>query len=281
MNFETLILGTGLAESIVSAALSKQGNNVGHLDEYPFYGRSHGLYHDCLVENSIKSGILPAKCTIEMSPKLVFANGLLTELLIDSKVGSYLEFRECQGIHVYLNGWKRLPESKEDVFLNSSLSLIEKRKLMKFITTTADAENSGNFDTFAEYLESFDLGDDLVAMILYGITLISGTREEIYNMSWVSGLAKAKLYLSSLGKFCKSGFLVASYGSGSELSQGFCRSSAVYGGTFILNTPIDKITKEQNGFKIYSQDQVFNCKRLIASTDFSEKYNDLQSTFSR
>jgi RAB protein geranylgeranyltransferase component A len=118
-------------------------------------------------------------------------------------------------------------------------------------------------------------------MILYGIFLFSGSKEEFYKVPFDSGLAKAKLYLQSLGRFCKNGFLAGMYGVGSELSQGFCRSSAVYGGTFMLNTPIDKITQDQDGFKVYSQDQIFNCKKLIASTDFSIYYNGLKSTFSR
>ena len=42
------------------------------------------------------------------------------------KVGSYLEFKECNGIYVFLNNsWKTLPESKEDDLANQTLTLIE------------------------------------------------------------------------------------------------------------------------------------------------------------
>lgn len=184
MDFDVLVLGTGLLESILSSALSKKGLKIGHLDDLPFYGRSHALFDDRLTENVTKQGNMPKKCNIETSPKLVYANGTLTKLLIDSKVGSYVEFKGCNGIYVYLNNvWKLLPESKEDVFANQTLSLIEKRKLMKFMTMTKDLEGEpcDNFKTFAEYLESFDLGNDLVAMILYGIFLFSGSKEEFYG----------------------------------------------------------------------------------------------------
>lgn len=182
MDFDVLVLGTGLLESILSSALSKKGLKVGHLDDLPFYGRSHGLFDDGLAES--KQGQMPKKCSIETTPKLVYANGSLTKLLIDSKVGSYVEFKACNGIYVYLNNvWKQLPESKEDVFANQTLSLFEKRKLMKFITNTKDFESSDTFTTFAEYLQSFDLGNDLVAMILYGIFLFPGSKEDVYGIS--------------------------------------------------------------------------------------------------
>ena len=183
MDFDVLVLGTGLLESILSAEISKKGLTVGHLDNLPFYGRAHSLLDDRLVSNLKQDGKKPDKCNLETAPKLVYANGYLVNLLIDSKVGSYLEFKECNGIYVFLNNsWKTLPESKEDVFANQTLTLIEKRKLMKFITTTKDftGEDGNNFNTFAEYLESFDLGDNLVQMILYGIFLFSGTREDFY-----------------------------------------------------------------------------------------------------
>lgn len=97
-----------------------------------------------------------------------------------------------------------------------------------------------------------------------------------------SGLAKAKLYLTSLARFCKSGFLAGMYGVGSELCQGFCRLSAVHGGTFMLNMKLDKIIKSDNHFKVLTQDdQVFTCKNIIASADFSSLYDNCSSTFSR
>ena len=70
------------------------------------------------------------------------------------------------------------------------------------------------------------------------------------------------------------------YGVGSELCQGFCRLSAVHGGTFILNIDIKEITKDQNQFKVFTSDnQIFTCKELIASSDFSKFYNNCTTLF--
>ena len=90
--------------------------------------------------------------------------------------------------------------------------------------------------------------------------------------------------MNSIGRFCKSGFLVGMHGVGSELCQGFCRSSAVHGGTFILDLKINKILKDKstNQFQVQTADnQVFTCKNLIASSDFSCYYENCSSTFSR
>ena len=192
MDFDVLVLGTGLLESILSSSLSKQGLKVGHLDNKPFYGRSYSLFDQSKAAeataatdalNAVEFGTIPKRCSLETSPKLVYANGSLTDLLIESKVGSYLEFKACDAIYVLVNSiWMTLPESKEDVFTNDALSLVEKRKLMKFISATKDMPKSNDFATFSQYLNSFDLGEDLIEMILYGILLLPGSKQQVYGI---------------------------------------------------------------------------------------------------
>src|SRR5271155_2514469 len=49
------------------------------------------------------------------------------------------------------------------------------------------------------------------------------------------------LYVNSMARYGKSPYIYPLYGLG-ELPQGFARLSAIYGGTYMLNTSIDEIT---------------------------------------
>lgn len=54
------------------------------------------------------------------------------------------------------------------------------------------------------------------------------------------------LYTSSMARYGKSPYLYPLYGLG-ELPQGFARLSAIYGGTYMLNKPIEEIVYDEEG----------------------------------
>ena len=54
---------------------------------------------------------------------------------------------------------------------------------------------------------------------------------------------RIRLYANSMARYGKSPYIYPLYGLG-ELPQGFARLSAIYGGTYMLNTNIDKIEYE-------------------------------------
>src|SRR5271169_3699729 len=56
-------------------------------------------------------------------------------------------------------------------------------------------------------------------------------------------IERIRLYGNSVARYGKSPYIYPLYGLG-ELPQGFARLSAIYGGTYMLNTKIDKIIYE-------------------------------------
>jgi hypothetical protein len=139
--------------------------------------------------------------SLDITPKLIYSSGPLVDLLVRSKVGSYLEFKPVDEVDVLWNGsLERVPASKEDIFKNGSVSLVDKRRLMKFITSVSSSTSSSasspppsvpigqfshyfnflliafhhyNLDeniTFADYLNKNGLKSLLSSMILYGTT---------------------------------------------------------------------------------------------------------------
>lgn len=57
---------------------------------------------------------------------------------------------------------------------------------------------------------------------------------------------RIRLYANSMARYGKSPYIYPLYGLG-ELPQGFARLSAIYGGTYMLNTNIDEIKYSSNG----------------------------------
>ena len=69
---------------------------------------------------------------ISLSPGVLPATGPLITALVQSGVARYSTFKLLDAIGIYRanGGVETIPASKEDVFKNKALSLIEKRKLI-------------------------------------------------------------------------------------------------------------------------------------------------------
>lgn len=79
---------------------------------------------------------------------------------------------------------------------------------------------------------------------------------------------RVKLYNESLVRYGKSPYLYPLYGLG-ELPQGFARLSAIYGGTYMLDKPVDEIVYE-NGrvVGVRSGSEVARCKQLYCDPSY-------------
>jgi Rab GDP dissociation inhibitor len=53
-------------------------------------------------------------------------------------------------------------------------------------------------------------------------------------------ITRIRLYVNSMARYGKSPYIYPLYGLG-ELPQGFARLSAIYGGTYMLNTEVDEV----------------------------------------
>jgi len=270
-SFDVIILGTGLVESICASSCAQKGLSVLHLDTLDSYGQVfqavsleqiHSHFSTPLDLNQSR------KYNLELSSLLLYAQGPLVKALQDSQVAAYLEFRAIETIHILINQqWETVPLSKEDVFSNDAMTLIEKRRLMKFITTasTTEVDTSDDQTSFHEYLNQLNLSKESVEMIMYALAL----HDSAEPMSFKEGFEKTKQHVTSLGKYSKSAFLTGIYGTGSELVQGFCRSCAVYGGTYILGCGIDNIQFKDSRFCLRTKEGTeYTSPRIIASSDY-------------
>lgn len=67
-------------------------------------------------------------------------------------------------------------------------------------------------------------------------------------------IQRIRLYVNSMARYGKSPYIYPLYGLG-ELPQGFARLSAIYGGTYMLNTTVDEV--------LYSGDKVSGIKATM------------------
>jgi Rab GDP dissociation inhibitor len=71
------------------------------------------------------------------------------------------------------------------------------------------------------------------------------TTDEYINQKGTAmdAVSRIRLYVNSMARYGKSPYIYPLYGLG-ELPQGFARLSAIYGGTYMLNTNVDEVIYE-------------------------------------
>ncbi|KAG0223952.1 hypothetical protein BGW42_005441 [Actinomortierella wolfii] len=213
----------------------------------------------------------------DLSPKLLYSRGPLTNLLISSGIGKYLEFKLLERTAVYeisTDKVEMLPTSKEDVFVSKALSLKEKRLLMKFLQFAVDYENQrevwADYEhaTFTRFVQAvFGLQGKILTAVVYAI----GFDGHDYATT-AEGLKSVKVYLQSLGRYGNSAYLCPLYGVGSELAQAFCRVSAVYGGIYMLQHGLERhvVDKATNEWKslVDKKGTTLQASQLICSREY-------------
>lgn len=92
--------------------------------------------------------------------------------------------------------------------------------------------------------EKFSLEDNTRDFIGHSMALYPSDEyiNKVGNAS--ETINRIRLYVNSMARYGKSPYIYPLYGLG-ELPQGFARLSAIYGGTYMLNTNIDEV--EYNG----------------------------------
>jgi RAB protein geranylgeranyltransferase component A len=233
--------------------------------------------------------------SISLSPALQPAASPSLDVLVRSQVARYATFRLLQRTAVWDSQQgilKTVPASKEDVFKTGELSLIEKRKLMKFLQfaatydSSASSEDGTSFKTFLE--TKFSLPPHLVTAIMYGIALCSSEAETIG-----AAMERLKVHLTSVGRYGNSAYLVPQYGGAGEIAQGYCRAAAVHGATFVLGKEIETLTTEQvNGqagendasryqLKLKDIDEVFTADYVVGEEELVQSVRGAHATASR
>lgn len=146
---------------------------------------SSGL-HPAFSSHSGDSQVLPysRQYSICLRPAILPSLGPLITGLIASGVAKYSGFKLLDSVNIYdPDGTvKSVPGSKDAIFKSKDISLIEKRRLMRFLTfASGDFEDKPEIEgkeeqPFPEYLKStFQLSDATVVVIAYALAHCAGS----------------------------------------------------------------------------------------------------------
>lgn len=282
--YDAIVLGTGLKECILSGMLSVSGLKVLHMDRNKYYGGESASITP--LEELFTKFSMPAAqldeygrsrdWNIDLIPKFLMANGQLVKLLIHTGVTRYLEFKSVEGSYVYKAGKiYKVPADEKEALGSSLMGMFEKRRFRNFLVfvqefnfedprTWKDADP--NCTTAQQLYEKFGLDKDTADFTGHALALY---RDDDYLMKPCAELInRVKLYSDSLARYGKSPYLYPLYGLG-ELPQGFARLSAIYGGTYMLDKPIDEIVTE-NGrvVGVRSGGETARCKQVYCDPSY-------------
>ncbi|XP_034018908.1 rab GDP dissociation inhibitor beta [Thalassophryne amazonica] len=281
--YDVIVLGTGLTECILSGIMSVQEKKVLHMDRNSYYGGESASITP--LEDVYKHFNLPGSppdsmgrgrdWNVDLVPKFLMASGQLATMLVYTKVTRYLDFKVVEGSYVYKAGKiHKVPSNEVEALSSGLMGVFEKRRFRNFLTFIAnyDENNSKTTGGFSpnrkmrDIFNSYNLGSEV--MDFTGHSLALHRTDNYLDEPCIQTINRIKLYSESLARYGKSPYLYPLYGLG-ELPQAFARLSAIYGGTYMLNKPIEEIVME-NGkvVGVKSEGEIARCKQLICDPSY-------------
>jgi len=134
-----------------------------------------------------------------------------------------------------------------------------------------DPKTHNGFDAFTtptrKMLEKYKLDKGTIDFVGHALAL--HRNDDYLDQPAIETIRRCKLYAESLAHYGKSPYLYPQYGLG-DLPQSFARLSAIYGGTYMLSKPIEKIVYDDNGkvCGVKSEGEIAKCKSVIGDPSY-------------
>ncbi len=300
--YDIIVLGTGLKESILAGLLSKIPKNdndekmknykIFQLDRNNYYGSDSASLNLTNLWKRFRNGEqFPLRYgenrdwNVDLIPKFVMSNGNLVKLLLKTNVSQYLEWKSVEGTFIYkckkslnensFGKIERVPSNSFEAFKSDIMNNLEKKLCKNFFTFVQDYDENDKetyegYDLnlpFNEIVKKFGLNEETINFI--GHTIALYTDNNYLLQPAIDTINRMQLYFNSFGRYGNSPFIYPVWGL-SGLAEGFSRLCALYGGTYMLNRDIDDILFDENGkFKgIKSKGQCAYGKILIAEPSY-------------
>ncbi|KAH9984644.1 rab GTPase activator [Russula compacta] len=288
--YDVIVLGTGLTECILSGLLSVEGKKVLHMDRNDYYGGdSASLNLTQLYRKFRGDQASPPELgrdrdyAVDLIPKFIIASGELTRILVHTDVTRYLEFKQIAGSFVYRDGKiSKVPSTEMEAVKSPLMGLFEKRrakKFFEFLQNWSDedpATHQGlnlDIDTMRTVYQTFGLEPGTQDFIGHAMALYLD--DDYIDKPARQAYQRIVLYTSSMARYGKSPYIYPLYGLG-ELPQAFARLSAIYGGTYMLDKPIDEIVTDDDGrfVGVRSGSETVKAKQVIGDPSYFGTVNE-------
>jgi len=283
--YDCIVLGTGLTECILSGMLSVSGKKVLHMDRNKYYGGESAsltpldeLFKKFSAPDPDETYGRGRDWNVDLIPKFIMANGQLVKLLIHTGVTRYLEFKSVEGSYVMGKSGKvsKVPANETEALSSDLMGLFEKRRFKNFLVFVQDFDEKDpktwkDVDPKSMTMEELykKHGLDANTCDFVGHALALHRDDEYLKKPCLETIIKIKLYSDSLARYGKSPYLYPLYGLG-ELPQGFARLSAIYGGTYMLDKPMDEIVFENGKVTgVRSGGETAKCKQVYCDPSYA------------
>jgi Rab GDP dissociation inhibitor len=282
--YDVIVLGTGLTECVISGLLSVDGKKVLHMDRNDYYGGATASLNLTQVFKKFRGvedtpqALGPSRdYNIDLIPKFIMASGTLVNVLLHTGVTRYLEFKSVDGSYVYRGGKiSKVPATDVEAVRSNLMGMFEKRRCKKFFEFVqdwdeADPSTGKGFDlgrdTMRAVYDKFGLEKDTMDFLGHACAL---HRDDTYlDRPAIETVRRIRLYAESLARYSKSPYIYPLYGLG-DVPQGFARLSAIYGGTYMLNKPIDEIVYDDAGrfVGVKSEGETVRAKMVVGDPSY-------------
>jgi len=255
-----------------------------HMDRNNYYGgESASLNLDQVFEkfrpgskNPPSTLGLSREYNVDLIPKFIMSSGILVKMLIHTDVTRYLEFKSVAGSYVWTAGKiHKVPATDTEALKSSLMGILEKRRCKKFFVFVQDFDEKdpktfqgvdANKTPMVEVFKKFGLEQSTIDFV--GHSLALHRDDEYLNQPAKDTINRIKLYVESLARYSKSPYIYPLYGLG-ELPQAFARLSAIYGGTYMLNKPIDQVVvADGKVVGVKSEGETAKCKFVIGDPSY-------------
>jgi len=279
--YDVIILGTGLKECILSGVLSVEGKRVLHMDRNSYYGgESASLNLNQLFEKFKKAPNAQLGASrdynVDLIPKFLMSCGTLVQILVKTDVTRYLEFKAVDGSFVVNQGKVyKVPSTGAEALKSSLMGILEKRRCQKFLEFVGEYEQGNpkthqGLDikkvTMQEVFDHFGLKPDTIDFVGHAMALRDN--DEYLKQIANETVERIRLYGESVLRYGNSPYIYPLYGLG-EMPQGFARLSAIYGGTYMLNKPVEEIVyKDGVAVGVKSEGEVAKCKFVVGDPSY-------------
>lgn len=259
--YDVIVLGTGLTECILSGLLSIEGKKVLHIDRQDHYGGESAsltlkqLYQKFRPDEPVPTNMGRERdWNVDLIPKFLMASGDLVNILVHTNVTRSLEFKQISASYVYRDGRiAKVPANEVEALKTPLLGFLEKRRVRNLLSFVAKYDENDpktqegiNLDknTMTEIYLKFGMGSGTKDFLGHAMALYH--TDDYLNKPARETFERLRLYAQSVSRYGKSPYIYPAYGLG-ELPQVFARLSAVYGGTYMLDKPIDEIVYDADG----------------------------------